>query len=117
MRRLCPAKCQTSVNKQKEPDPFEIAKTRVLKPNINNPRIAAQSGWFTVHRFSAKARKFVDLHKNKDLKHRVLMKGVPGAKKQDILKSLDKLGVNQESIFPGIEGTCRHMNWYFDVSP
>ena len=105
------------VDKQKEPDPFAIAKTRVFKPNINNPRIAAQSGWFTVHRFSARSGKFVDLHENKDLKQRVLMKGVSGNKKRDILKSLDKLGVNHESVFPGIEGTCRHMNWFFDVIP
>jgi hypothetical protein len=102
------------LDKQAEPDPFSIGKTRVLKPNLNNPRISAQSGWFTIHRYSKKAGRFVDLHKNRNLKTKVLMKGVPGKNKSEILRSLDKLGVNYESLFPGIEGTCRHVNWYFE---
>src|SRR2546428_12184525 len=33
-------------------DPFEVAKTRVFQPRLNNPRIVAQHGWFTLHRYS-----------------------------------------------------------------
>jgi hypothetical protein len=57
----------------------------------------------------------MDLHKNSSLKTRVLMKGVPGRYKAEILKSLDKLGVNNESVFPGIGGSCRYVNWQFGV--
>lgn len=32
-----------------EKDPFKIKKTYIVKPNVNNSRIRAQSGWFTVH--------------------------------------------------------------------
>jgi FRG domain len=103
------------LDKTKDSDPFSIGKTKVFKPNINNPRIAAQSGWFTVHRYSKQAGKFVDLHKNRSLKTRVLMKGVPGRYKAEILQSLEKLGVNNESVFPGIEGSCRYVNWQFGV--
>ena len=39
------------------------------------------------------------------------MKGIPQAKKLDILKTLDKLGVNQESAYPGPEGTAAYINW------
>ena len=103
------------LDKRKFPDPFSIkGKTKVFKPNINNPRIAAQSGWFTVHAYSNRARKFVDLHKNRSLKTRVLMKGVPGRCKVEILRSLDKLAVNNESLFPGIEGSCKYLNWIFE---
>ncbi len=103
------------LDKTKDTDPFSIGKTKVFKPNINNPRIAAQSGWFTVHRYSNRAGKFVDLHKNRDLKRKVLMKGVPGKYKGEILRSLDKLGVNNESVFPGIEGSCKYLNWHFGI--
>lgn len=101
------------LDKRKATDPFSIGKTKVFKPNINNPRIAAQSGWFTVHRYSKRAGKFVDLHKNRDLKRNVLMKGIPGKYKGEILRSLDKLGVNNESVFPGLEGSCKYLNWHF----
>jgi hypothetical protein len=100
---------------EKESDPFSIGKTRVLKPNVNNPRIAAQNGWFTAHRFSRKAKKFVPLEKNSDIKRRIVVVEVPGDNRNEILKDLDMLGVNHESVFPEIEGTCRHLNWIFTV--
>ena len=99
------------VDTSAETDPFKIKRTYVVKPNINNSRIRAQSGWFTVHRYSQKDKKFVDLHKNKSIKGSVLMKGIPQANKLDILRTLDKLGVNQESGFPGPDGTARYVNW------
>ena len=92
-------------------DPFKIKKTYVVKPNINNSRIKAQSGWFTVHRYSKKDKKFVALHKDRSIKGTVLKKSIPRAKKLDILKMLDKLGVNQESVYPGPEGTADYINW------
>lgn len=94
-----------------EKDPFKIKKTYVVKPNINNSRVKAQSGWFTVHKYSLKAKKFIDLHRNTSIEGEVLMKIIPQAKKLDILKTLDKLGVNQESVYPGPEGTANYINW------
>lgn len=32
--------------------PFSISKTKILRPTLNNERIVAQSGWFTVHAYS-----------------------------------------------------------------
>lgn len=94
-----------------EKDPFKIRKTYVVRPNINNSRIRAQSGWFTVHRYSQEAKQFVDLHKNTSIEGKILMKGIPQTKKLDILKTLDKLGVNEESVYPGPEGTAKYINW------
>lgn len=99
------------VDPGKHKDPFVLQKTYLVKPNINNTRIRAQSGWFTIHAYSKKNRRFVDLHKNKTLNEKVLMKGVKGEHKLRILRSLDKLGVNQETVFPGPEGTAKYVNW------
>lgn len=107
------AKDEMLLDPSTEKDPFKIKKTYVLKPNINSSRIRAQSGWFTVHPFSEKDKRFVDLHKNKSIKGSVLMKGIRHANKPDILKTLDKLGVNQESVFPGPEGTANYVNWLY----
>lgn len=94
-----------------EKDPFKIKRTYVVKPNINNSRIKAQSGWFTVHRYSKTAKQFVDVANNTSIDGEILMKRIPQIKKADIMKTLDKLGVNQESVYPGPEGTAAYINW------
>ena len=94
-----------------EKDPFKIKRTYVVKPNINNSRIKAQSGWFTVHRYSEEAKQFVDVARNNSIDGKILMKEIPQVKKLDILRTLDKLGVNQESVYPGPEGTAAYINW------
>jgi hypothetical protein len=94
-----------------ERDPAQIKSTYVLRPNMNNSRIISQAGWFTVHRYSKQASRFVDLHKNTSIQGQVLMKGVPHAKRAAILAALDKLGVNEESVFPGPAGTAKYINW------
>lgn len=101
------------LDRASEPDPFTIKKTRVFKPSINNERLAVQAGWFTVHRYSKKSEKFVDLHKNTELKDQVLMKGIKRTEKDRLLRGLDRLGINYESLFPGLEGTCRYVDWTF----
>lgn len=108
---LLSAKDEALLDTSVEKDPFKIRKTYVLKPNVNNSRIRAQSGWFTVHRYSKEAKQFVDLHKNTSIEGKIHMKGIPQNKKLDILKTLDKLGVNEESVYAGPEGTARYINW------
>lgn len=108
---MLPVSDDMLLDRSTEKNPFRNGKTRVFKPAINNDRISAQSGWFTAHVYARKAGKFVDLHKNTSLKHRVLMKGVRGSDKSRFLKALDRVGINQESLFPGLEGTCRYIDW------
>ena len=110
---MLPVSEDMMLDRRKETNPFRNGKTRVFKPSINNDRLSAQSGWFTAHVYARTAGKFVDLHKNTSLKHRVLMKGVRGSEKHRFLKALDRVGVNQESLFPGLEGTCRYVDWSF----
>jgi len=39
------------------------------------------------------------------------MKGIHSNDKPGILKTLDKLGINEETVYPGPEGTAKHINW------
>lgn len=94
--------------------PLDIKKSYVVKPNINNIRVQSQSGWFTVHRYSQQSKCFVDLHKNNNMST-VLMKEIPHNNQKNIMKTLDKLGVNYESIFPGAEGTAKYLNWFHRI--
>ena len=99
------------LDKDKNNNPFKPLKTKVFKPSLNNERIIAQNGWFTAHRYSNKTKSFVALDKNKELKKWVIELKIPPRLRADMLTKLDVLGINHQSIFPGVEGVCNHINW------
>ena len=92
--------------------PFETGATRVFRPTLNNPRIVAQHGWFTSHKYSSKTKKFVALEKNKKIKRSVFEIHIPQGFRQDMLKALDRHGVNSHTLFPDLEGLCKYLNWH-----
>uniref|UniRef100_UPI000684CF07 FRG domain-containing protein n=1 Tax=Algoriphagus terrigena TaxID=344884 RepID=UPI000684CF07 len=52
------------VDLSKNESPFKNPTTKILRPNLNNERIIAQSGWFTAHKYSNIAKRFVTLETN-----------------------------------------------------
>ena len=100
------------LDRRNQKDPFSIGKTQVCKPNLNSPRIVAQNGWFTAHRY---AGKFLPLEQNSDTGNRLLRIEVKGQQKSEALKKLDVLGINCQSMFADMEGVCRHINWLKDA--
>jgi hypothetical protein len=96
--------------------PFDIKRTRILRPTMNNERIIAQSGWFTVHKFSSTASKFVCLEKNSDTKDKINVLHIEPGIKSTILKKLSTFGINSRTLYPGIEGLCKHMNYKYTMS-
>lgn len=91
--------------------PFSFGKTKVLKPTWNNTRILAQAGWFTVHQFSKKEKKFVALDNNSDYTKLIYAMKIPGNLKADLLKQLSLLGINHQTVCPDMLGLCKHLNW------
>jgi len=91
-------------------DPFGTAKTRAFQARLNNDRIVAQEGWFTLHRFSSKTNSFVPLETNTEMKGHIHRLRVPEEKRSMLLKSLDRHGVNARTLFPDLGGLCRHLN-------
>lgn len=93
--------------------PFEQNKTKILRPALNNERIIAQAGWFTAHKFSKTHSKFVQLATNKDLQDKLIEVKVPATIKKQSLVQLSVFGINSQSLFPDIMGTCQHINWMY----
>lgn len=91
-------------------DPFSATKTRVFQPPLNNPRIVAQQGWFTLHVFSEKASKFVPLERNIDTKEYITALQIPAQFKVEILKSLSMHGVGPHTLYPDLSGLSKHLN-------
>jgi len=92
-------------------DPFKTKNTRVLRPRLNNPRIIAQHGWFTLHRYSAKVRMFVPLEHNTETKHRLHEFRIPKSRRKELLVALDRHGVSARTLFPDLGGLCQYLNW------
>ncbi|MDP2144140.1 MAG: FRG domain-containing protein [Gallionella sp.] len=92
-------------------DPFKTKNTRVLRPRLNNPRIIAQHGWFTLHRYSAKVRKFVPLEHNSETKHHLHEFRIPKGRRKELLIALDRHGVSARTLFPDLDGLCQYLNW------
>lgn len=90
--------------------PFSKMKTRVFQPRLNNSRIVAQQGWFTLHRYAINNR-FVSLEKNTETKHCLSEFWIPADHRHDILNSLEKHGVSARTIYPDLDGLCQHLNW------
>lgn len=94
-----------------ESDPFGKGKTMVVRPSLNNPRIIAQHGWFTVHRYATGAKRFVALEQNRNIKKAVIEIAVPESSRIGMLHSLDRHGVSSRTLFPDLEGLCKFLNW------
>jgi hypothetical protein len=92
-------------------DPFDYERTLIVKPQLNNERIIAQQGMFTIHKFSKKDKRWVPLESNKQYKDLVARVEIPAKTHLRLLKRLDVLGINQESMYPGMEGTCKYVSW------
>lgn len=98
-------------NETDEKNPFEERVTVVIQPHISSNRIAAQNGWFTVHRYSEKNKKFFQFEWNTKYGRYLTKYIIPRDNFSDIRADLDRLGVNKLSLFPDIDGVAYHAEW------
>ena len=99
------------VDRSKNSSPFGTGSTMVLKPILNSARIVAQSGWFTSHKHSRKTSRFVALQTNKNVHPAITEVEIPHALHSNLLAQLNVLGVNYQTMFPDVEGLCKHINY------
>lgn len=97
-------------------DPFSFSTTRVFQPRMNNARIIAQSGWFTLHRFSKKNQKFVPIESIRHTRPHLTELQIPSEYKPEILRSLELHGINQKTLYPDIGGICNYLNWKYNLA-
>ena len=97
-------------------DPFSQTETWVFQPRLNNPRIIAQHGWFTLHGFSKEAGKFVPLESNPKMEGPLAEFPIPERNREEMVELLDHLGIGYRTLFPGIEGLCLYLNWKYKLT-
>ena len=93
--------------------PFNITELKVLRPSLNNERIIAQSGWFTVHPYSEEKNGFIPMQTDKDVKVNVTEFSVVPGIKSSLMEHLNMLGFNAQTLFPELSGLCHYLNWEY----
>lgn len=99
-----------------EKDPFHSALTRVFQPRLNNPRLVAQHAWFTLHCFSKSSKRFVPLERNPSTRPLLSEIVIPANRRREMLRSLDRHGISSRTLFPDLEGLCKHLNWKHELA-
>jgi hypothetical protein len=88
-------------------NPFEIDKEFIeLHADHYSERMAAQRGFFTLHR-----------HPNKPFRVDTLVKFTfPPDIRDDVLYELDFYGINKASLFPGLDGIAEYWSWFYRIA-
>jgi hypothetical protein len=88
---------------REEIDPFSVENLRFYLPRFVSPRIAAQSGLFSIHSQPNKAWESEDLETFT----------IPGEAKGHFQRRLHFLGVNAFKLFPSLDGLATTLNWQY----
>jgi hypothetical protein len=88
---------------------FALSRTYVFQPSHLSPKISAQSGWFTVHKYVEERLKFIPLEKNKNFEGKITMYPVQTDAVSRIRQELIHMGLNSFSLFPGLEHLGSHL--------
>lgn len=85
----------------------------ILETRLEDSRVIAQDGFFTVHSKSRKYEKFVPLNEVHHYAERMVKIKINPNNLNKILRDLDTLGVSYQTIFPDLVGVCQYVNWKF----
>ncbi len=93
-------------------DPFNQATTRVFTPNHLTNRIKSQNGWFTVHSHDKENNNILSIKDCPIFESGNLAKFTfSNTLREEILNTLDTLGINHSSILQDLEGISKYIEW------
>lgn len=75
----------------------------LVKPRLKNRRLLAQQGAFLLFGLTTK------IHDSSSGDYRIVRTTIPSAAKKKIKESLDKIGINESTMFPEIEAAARYV--------
>ena len=93
-------------------DPLNNNVTKVFKSSIISKRISAQSGVFTCHKILENDN-IVGFEKHRSYKKKLIRIYIKSSDFAAIRKQLNMLGINNASVFPDIDGFCKHLEWKY----
>ena len=89
--------------------------TKFFVPNIVTDRIRVQQGYFSSHKRSVKTKNWTALQKHQDYKSFLKRIEIRPEHFSSIRYSLDRCGINESTMFPDLDGMCKHITWSHTV--
>jgi hypothetical protein len=87
-------------------------------PNQINPRLIAQEGCFTIHPFPKRRVPLKPIEnigfykKNIESLFKIV---IPNDARKSVASELNKLGINNRTLFPDLDGLTRHIMWELNI--
>ncbi len=101
--------------------PFKQRFFKVFKPKYIDPRINAQNSWFSIQNINIFENNGGDglplinqnesMDESEEFEYSLVKLIIPNSERIKILRKLDLLGINHFSLFPGLEGLCKTIEW------
>jgi hypothetical protein len=91
--------------------PFSGDRAKVFRPSHVSERIRVQAGYFSVHKYMEKSSRFVPFDRLALYQPRLTKVVILRSAFADIRFRLDQYGVNHSTVFPGLDGLSRHIEW------
>ncbi len=92
---------ESYITVERHPNPFQYKKVGKFIPRHITPRITTQGGLFTIHPNPYEPFESTDMVK-------IIL---PTKVQTEIKRTLNRYGVNQFSLFPGLDGLAAHIQW------
>ena len=92
-------------------DPYSGERAKVFRPAHVADRIRAQAGYFTVHKYQNKTRRFIPFDKIAIYNPRLVKLLISSDSFSDIRFRLDQYGINESVVFPDLDGLSHHIGW------
>jgi hypothetical protein len=93
-------------------EPLSNKITKIFRSTVVSRRISAQSGVFTVHKINEDG-KMVNFETNRVFSRKLTKVTIPHSQFAAIRKQLHIMGINNASVFPDIDGYCKHLEWRY----
>lgn len=95
-----------------ETDPLSNKITKIFRSSVISRRISAQAGVFTIHKIN-EDDKVVKFETHATFKTKLTKAIIPFSEFALIRKQLSMLGVNNSTVYPDIDGFCKHLERRF----
>jgi FRG domain. len=95
------------------PDIFSLDRTYVFQPNHISRNIAAQQGWFTIHKYIEEKNKFIPLEKNSNFYGKIVKFPIKSDRIKWLNKQLKWMGFTNSSLFPDLDNLCKSITENF----
>jgi hypothetical protein len=97
----------------KDDTPFQSKYTGIIFPNSTNARVAAQIGHFTAFAINGGKNEIIPLEVDPYFNQHLSRIEIEPKQKEDIILKLNTMGINWKTVYPDLDGLCRHLNWLY----